>query len=137
MLKDPSRRNRVVGRAIILAFATALFAKTFVIDFMIAEGHSMFPIIKPGTVLPVCKTYYGIRLPGSLNYIIQWKTPEEGDVVVFYTPYGDIAVKRCGKILPGELFFALGDNGPQSFDSRSYGPVPYKNIIGKVLGIKR
>ncbi|MDR1804329.1 MAG: S26 family signal peptidase, partial [Treponema sp.] len=35
-----------------------------------------------------------------------------------------------------ELFLALGDNTSQSFDSRSYGPVPNKNIIGKVLGIK-
>ena len=136
MWKYPFRREGAAGRAIIGAFITALIVKIFVIDFMIAEGHSMFPIIKPGKILPVCKTYYGVRLPGSLNYIIQWKTPKEGDVVVFYTPYGDIAVKRCGEILPGGLFLALGDNSPQSFDSRSYGPVPYKNIIGKVLGIK-
>ena len=136
MRKDPSRRNNATGRAIIFAFITALCMKIFVIDFMVAEGQSMIPIIKPGTVLPVCKTYYGLRLPGSLNYIIQWKTPKEGDVVVFYTPHGDIAVKRCGEILPGELFLALGDNISQSFDSRSYGPVPNKNIIGKVLGIK-
>ena len=134
--KDPSRRNAALGRAIILAFAAALLVKIFIIDFMIAEGQSMLPIIKPGTILPVCKTYYGLRLPGSLNYIIQWKTPKEGDVVVFYTPHGDIAVKRCGEILSGELFLALGDNTSQSFDSRSYGPVPNKNIIGKVLGIK-
>jgi signal peptidase I len=115
---------------------TAVLMKIFVIDFMIAEGQSMVPVIRPGTILLVCKTYYGIRLPGSLNYIFRWKTPREGDVVVFYTPHGDIAVKRCGEVLPGELFFALGDNGAQSFDSRSYGPVPNKSIIGKVLGIK-
>ena len=136
MWKASSRRNGAAGKAIIGAFITALVIKIFIIDFMIAEGHSMFPIIKPGTILPVCKTYYGFRLPGSLNYIIQWKKPKEGDVVVFYTPHGDIAVKRCGEILPGELFLALGDNSSHSFDSRSYGPVPNKNIIGKVLGIK-
>ena len=135
MLKDRAWRRETAGRAVILAFVTALLVKIFVIDFMIAEGHSMLPIIKPGTILPVCKTYYGLRLPGSLDYIIQWKTPKEGDVVVFYTPHGDIAVKRCGKILSGELFLALGDNTSQSFDSRSYGPVPNKNIIGKVLGL--
>jgi len=134
--KVSSRRNITVRRAIIGAFITALLIKIFVIDIMIAEGHSMFPIIKPGTILLVCKTYYGLKLPGSLSYILQWKTPREGDVVVFYTPYGDIAVKRCGEVLPGEMFFALGDNDSQSFDSRSYGPVPNKNIIGKVLGIR-
>ena len=136
MWKVSSRGNGTAGRAIIWAFITALLVKIFVIDFMIAEGHSMLPIIKPGKILPVCKTYYGLRLPGSLNYIIQWKAPKEGDVVVFYTPHGDIAVKRCGEVLPGGSFLALGDNSPQSFDSRSYGPVPVKNIIGKVLGIK-
>ena len=110
--------------------------KIFVIDFMIAEGQSMVPVIKPGKVLLVCKTYYGIKLPYSLNYTFQWRTPKEGDVVIFYTPHGDIAVKRCGEILEGESFLALGDNTSQSFDSRNYGPVPNKNIIGKVVGIK-
>ena len=136
MWKVSSGRNGTTGKAIIWAFVTALLVKIFVIDFMIAEGNSMFPIIKPGKILLVCKTYFGIKLPGSLDYIIQWKTPKEGDVVVFYTPHGDIAVKRCGKVLPGELFLALGDNSSHSFDSRSYGPIPNKNIIGKVLGIK-
>ena len=136
MWKVSSRRNGSTGRAIIWAFITALLVKIFVIDFMIAEGHSMFPIIKPGKILLVCKTYFGVRLPGSFDYVIQWKTPKEGDVVVFYTPHGDIAVKRCGEVLPGELFLALGDNSSQSFDSRSYGPVPNKNIIGKVIGIR-
>ena len=118
------------------AFITALFLKIFVIDFMIAEGHSMVPVIEPGNILLVCKTYYGLRLPGTSNYTFQWKSPKEGDIVVFYTPHGDIAVKRCGEILQGDLFMALGDNSSHSFDSRSYGPVSSKNIIGKVLGIK-
>ena len=136
MWKVPSRRDGKAGRAIIGAFMMAFLLKLFVIDLMVADGHSMDPAIKPGRILAVCKTYYGFRLPGSLDYIIRWNAPREGDVVVFYTPHGDIAVKRCGEVLPGELFFALGDNSPQSFDSRSYGPVPNKNIIGKVIGIK-
>ena len=134
--KDSSQRRGTVGKAVIGAFIAALLMKIFVFDFMIAEGHSMVPVIKPGTILLVCKTYYGFRLPGSLGVIIQWKTPKEGEVVVFYTPHGDIAVKRCGEILEGEDFLAIGDNSSQSFDSRNYGPVPYKSIIGKVLGIK-
>ena len=124
------------GKAIIGAFLTALVLKIFILDLMIAEGHSMVPAVKPGAILMVCKVYYGIKRPGSINYLFQWRALRKGDVVVFYTPHGDIAVKRCGEILPGEEFIALGDNNSQSFDSRSYGPVPNKNIIGKVLGIK-
>lgn len=96
----------------------------------------MAPAIKPGSLLLVCKVYYGIRLPGSGNYVRRWRTPKSGDVVVFYTPLGEIAVKRCGELLPEGDFYALGDNESQSYDSRNYGPVPYRNIIGKVLGAK-
>jgi signal peptidase I len=123
------------GRAIAGALAAALILKLFLFDFMIAEGHSMQPAVKPGTVLFVLKTAYGFRLPGAGKYLLRWAVPQTGDVVVFYTPLGEIAVKRCGEV-SGDDFFALGDNSLQSYDSRSYGPVPSDNIIGKVLGIK-
>ena len=131
----PGSRN--VGKAIIGAFFVALVIKFFIFDFMIAEGSSMYPAVKPGSILIVCKIYYGIRIPSSMDYLFQWKTPKKGDVVVFFTPHGDIAVKRCAEVPQKDMFFALGDNEFHSFDSRSYGPVPKKNIIGKVLGIKQ
>ena len=124
------------GIAILGAFVIALVIKFFILDFMISEGHSMYPAIKPGAMLLVCKGFYGLRLPGSGNYLLRWRTPQKGDVVVFFTPLGEIAVKRCGDIIPGNMFFALGDNSPQSYDSRNYGPVPDDKIIGSVLGIK-
>lgn len=110
--------------------------KLFVFDFMVAEGNSMNPSIRPGTVLLISRLRYGLRLPGSQSYLVRWDMPAPGEVVVFYTPEGTIAVKRCAGLTEGERFIALGDNGAQSFDSRSYGPVPVNNIIGKVLGIK-
>jgi signal peptidase I len=134
--KSPGRDRGKTGRAIIGAFLAALVIKILIVDLMITDGHSMVPAVKPGAILIVCRIYYGFRLPGSINYLFQWRTPKEGDVVVFFTPHGDIAVKRCGEIIDGEMFYALGDNESQSFDSRSYGPVPNKNIIGQALGIK-
>jgi len=126
--------NKALVKAIIGAFIVTLIIKFFFLDIMIAEGHSMVPVIKPGAILLVCKVFYGIKLPGSGAYMARWASPKVGDVVVFYTPLGEIAVKRCGILLPGNQFFALGDNGPHSYDSRNYGPVPYNNIIGRVLG---
>jgi signal peptidase I len=123
------------GKAIIGAFIAALVMKLLVFDFMIAEGHSMLPVIKPGTALLVFKPAYGFRLPGAGNYLIRWVQPKKGDIIVFYTPLGEIAVKRCGEV-SGNDFYALGDNSLQSYDSRSYGPVPLDNIIGMVLGKK-
>jgi len=122
------------GKAILGAFIAVVIMKFFFIDFMITEGQSMVPAIKPGAILIVCKVYYGIRIPPSGTYLIRWGSPEPGHVVVFYTPLGEIAVKRCGEILSKDAFYALGDNESQSYDSRHYGPVPYTNIIGRVLG---
>ena len=130
----PGRRAGQVERAIIMAFIVAIVMKFFIFDFMIAEGNSMLPAIKPGTILPVCKVSYGIRLPGSLTYLFQWGLPREGDVVVFFTPMKEIAVKRCGEKLSDDVFYVFGDNSSQSYDSRNYGPIPKNYIIGRVLG---
>jgi len=127
--------KRAIATAIIVAFLFAMFLKFFVLDIMVVDGHSMSPAIMPGTVVLVCRVFYGIKLPGSGRYILQWNTPKEGDIVVFYTPLGEIAVKRLSEAFT-DYFIALGDNSPHSYDSNDYGPVPYENIIGRVLGIK-
>lgn len=122
------------GRAILAAFFIALIIKLFIFDFVITEGQSMSPTIQSGTVLMVDRCYYGLRLPWAKRYLVFWAMPKEGDVIIFYTPMGDIAVKRCAGITANGKFIALGDNSLQSYDSRSYGPIPIHNIIGKVLG---
>lgn len=93
----------------------------------------MLPAIKPGAVVLIIKTAYGMRLPWSGRYI-QWATPQKGDVVVFYTPFGVMAIKRCTEVTDNQ-FFAMGDNRAISFDSASYGTVPVSCIIGKAWGI--
>ena len=135
MGEKTSRGN--VGKAIIGAFVVTLLIKIFFLDFMIAEGHSMTPVIKPGTILLVCKSFYGIKLPGSSGYLLRWKTPSEGDILVFYTPLGEIAVKRCVENFGDGYFYALGDNKAQSYDSRNYGSIPVNSVIGRVMGIKQ
>lgn len=95
----------------------------------------MIPAIKNGQMLIVNKISYGLRLPLG-GYLARWAEPKEGDVVVFWTPYGDLAVKRCSKSVDKGGFFASGDNCEASFDSRAYGPVSTNNIVGKVAGIK-
>ncbi|MDR2536600.1 MAG: signal peptidase I [Treponema sp.] len=121
--------------AILGAFCIAVFMKLFLFDFMIAEGSSMSPTIQPGTVIVVDKIAYGLRLPWAETYLLRWSLPKQGDVVIFYTLEGEIAVKRCAEVIEAHTFMALGDNSLQSYDSRSYGPIPLSNIIGKVLGI--
>jgi signal peptidase I len=138
MVKDPSPRasSGRIGKTIFLAFITALGMKFFLFDFMLAEGRSMLPVIHPGTVLVVNRMAYGFKPPWAERYLLRWSLPAPGDVVVFITPQGKTAVKRCAELTEERQFIALGDNDLESLDSRSYGPVPADHILGKVLGIK-
>jgi signal peptidase I len=120
-------------KAVILALTAAFFLKMFFFDFMIAQGNSMEPAIQNGKVLIISRLRYGLRFPWTRGYLVRWSRPKIGEVVVFYTPLGELAVKRCIDIVEGG-FIAQGDNENVSYDSRSYGSVPVDNIIGKVLG---
>jgi len=125
-----------MAKAIFGAFVAAVIIKLFLFDFIIAEGNSMEPVIHSGSVMVVNRLQYGFRLPGQPGYLLRWAAPRQGEVVVFYSPAGDLAVKRCGGAVDKGDFIAQGDNSLQSYDSRSYGPVSADATIGKVLGIR-
>jgi signal peptidase I len=97
---------------------------------------------------------YGIRVPFAApdgtpedtaggRYLVLWRKPKAGEVVVFWTPLGELAVKRIGEALSFEpapdgtarpRYLLFGDNSVESYDSRSYGPVSMNAIVGKVTG---
>jgi len=120
------------AKPVLLAIAVALVLKLFVFDFIVAQGYSMEPVIADGTILVINRLRYGIRLPSN-RYLVRWSQPKLGEIVVFFTPTGELAVKRC-ILIEGQSFYAHGDNLIASYDSRAYGKVPVDNIIGKVLG---
>ena len=124
-----------MGRAIILALIAGLIIKLFLFDFMITSGHSMDPTVKDGSVLIINRIKYGLRFPWQKNFLVRWSVPKQGELIIFYTPSGDIAIKRCQQIHEG-LLSVYGDNTLNSYDSRVYGQIPVENVIGKVLGYK-
>lgn len=124
------------AHAVAAAFFAALILKLFLVDVMIAEGRSMLPTIRPGTIVVVNRLAYGLRNPVSAGYLFRWAQPRAGDIVVFPAPDGVFAVKRFHGAVEGGLFLAIGDNREESLDSRQYGPVDVNKIIGKVVGIK-
>ncbi|MDR1143916.1 MAG: signal peptidase I [Spirochaetaceae bacterium] len=131
---DPPANQKVL-KPVLLAFIAVLFFKLFVADLMITQGRSMLPTLQPGSVLVVNKAAYGFRVPLLDVYLLRWSVPRSGDMVVFYTPLGERAVKRCFYVNEG-AFFARGDNDLESFDSRSYGLIPVDHILGKVVAVK-
>lgn len=125
-----------IARIVLTAFAAALIIKSVLFDIMISEGRSMLPTIRPGTVVLVNRAAYGLRIPFFNTYLISWKKPEPGDIVVFPAPDGLLAVKRIQETLSDGRVSALGDNRNESYDSRQYGPIVANSIIGKVMGIQ-
>jgi signal peptidase I len=123
-------------RPITLAFALVVFIKLFFLDLMITQGRSMLPALKPGAFLLVNRAAFGIRFPGLGRYLVRWSSPHTGDLLIFYTPLGERAVKRCSALDADGSFYVLGDNDLESFDSRSYGPIPFDHILGKVIAVK-
>jgi signal peptidase I len=123
-------------KASALALACAMVLKLLFVDLMITQGRSMLPTLKPGSLLVVNKAAFGFRLPGAGMYLFHWSSPRPGDLLVFFTPLGDRAVKRCYLANDDETFFVLGDNDLESFDSRSYGLVPLDHVLGKVVAYK-
>ena len=123
-------------RPVILAFALVVLIKLFFLDVMITQGRSMLPALKPGAFLLVNRAAFGIRFPGVERYLVRWASPRTGDLLILYTPLGERVVKRCSAVDASGSFYVLGDNDLESFDSRSYGPVPFDHILGKVIAVK-
>jgi nickel-type superoxide dismutase maturation protease len=81
------------------------------------EGDSMFPALKDGDLVLI-NPYADLQI---------------GDIVLAQHPFKQSVkiIKRITEILPGERYILLGDNLPESSDSRSFGAIAAKDILGK------
>ncbi|OGH13552.1 MAG: hypothetical protein A3H50_00310 [Candidatus Levybacteria bacterium RIFCSPLOWO2_02_FULL_37_10] len=69
--------------------------------------------------------------PGDNVLVWKFAKPKIGDVVVLKV--GDrIYIKRV-KEIKNQEFFLIGDNKRESIDSREFGWIDQKDIIGKVV----
>ncbi len=60
---------------------------------------------------------------------------ETGDIVLANHPFKQSVkmIKRIGEISNDEKFLLVGDNPNESSDSRSFGAISKKEILGKVV----
>jgi signal peptidase I len=70
-----------------------------------------------------------------------FRNPKVGEVLIFRSPLdGNLMIKRVTKIYQdtnGRKYFLEGDNRIRSTDSKVFGSIGRKEIIGKVLRITR
>jgi nickel-type superoxide dismutase maturation protease len=84
-------------------------------------GHSMEPTFLQGTEV----------LVSSLPYL--FLRPKAGDVIAFKNKADKkIYIKRVAEIR-NSAFYVLGDNKQDSRDSKNFGLITKKDIIGKVI----
>lgn len=69
-----------------------------------------------------------------VNRFVYWfKKPEVGDIVAVKDPRdGKVLIKRITKI-QNNRYFVTGDNSGHSTDSRVFGTIGRREIIGKVM----
>ena len=77
---------REYAEALAIAILLALFIRTFVVQAFKIPSGSMKPTLLIGDHLLVNKFIYGIRIPVIDRFIIQFRKPMRGDIVVFKYP---------------------------------------------------
>ena len=96
----------------------------FPFNIHIVKGHSMQPFLNEGDRVVVFRWAY------------VFSQPKKGDVVVFKHNDGKKYVKRIAAMANnnnGKKFFVAGDNEKDSKDSRNFGHINRKLIIGKIV----
>ena len=120
------------GIAFVMLIA-ALLAVGVAAFFVVGKAYkivspSMSPSLRPGDRVLV------VEFVGRLK-------PDVGDIVAYRTPGGAcgtrgvIVVHRIARRTRSGSFVMRGDNPDQACDSRAHGPVPRKNLIGRVVAI--
>jgi len=88
--------------------------------FIQVTGNSLSPSYQEGdyVLIGTCSFFFGIN---------------EGNSIVFTHPDYGLLIKKVTQIHPSGDFFEVRGTQPRSVDSRIFGPIPKKYLVGKVL----
>lgn len=139
------KRRAVTGFGVFMLFVLA-FAVFFNRNFRTVEvrGNSMWPTFKSGDRVLVSSAYWLIG-PIRKNDIVVIRNKDDdtlllkrvyamgGDTIPFKFVPEDYSFANGKYVVPEGKLYLLGDNYPESEDSRHYGPISPEQVIGKVV----
>jgi len=145
---------RMGFRLIVLAFIIVIPVNFFVAEPFIVSGISMQPTFDPGDYLVIDRLTYDIESPQRGDVVVfrypldpsmylikriealPGETVNEATGQVVPRPSGEqhpLDATTSTLTLASDEYFVLGDNSTESSDSRTWGPLQRKFIVGRVL----
>lgn len=92
---------------------------------LIIKGNSMSPTIKANDIV----------FASPLPYL--FIKPKVSDIIFCLNPVGKTKIVKRITRIDKENYFITGDNLKESTDSRTFGPISKRDIIGKVVYIAK
>lgn len=77
---------REYAEALLTAILIALFLRAFVVEAFKIPSGSMIPTLVVGDHIFVNKFIYGLRIPLTKKWAVQFRKPERGETIVFIYP---------------------------------------------------
>lgn len=148
-IMQPQKRNKKQKNTFYAIGTLAVFA-IFIAKYfrpVVVSGPSMLPTLHNGEWLTVSDCYWlfgkirhkdivVFKLSGQKSFIIKRVYKFGGETVPYVNAPRNWSLRKSPYVVPMGDIYVLGDNRPKSEDSRYFGPVPLKDVIGKVIVIR-
>jgi len=97
--------TREYVESLLVAVLIALFLRAFVVEAFKIPTGSMIPTLQIGDHIFVNKFIFGLRVPFSNRWFVEWNDPERGDIIVFRYPLNQSQdfIKRVVAVAGDEL----------------------------------
>lgn len=116
-------------------FALSFFIVLILFNFKIVkvQGNSMYPILKNNTFLIADRYLYKLFEIQKNDILLLEVDKKEVVKKIVGFPGENINIENKKITLEKNEIYVLGENLPESIDSREYGPLKTNQIIGKIV----